>query len=144
MSGTPGSDPGDKGGIGHPSGAQDPAGEGVAAGGTNLTPTERSQMLRRHMANPDDPPVPPRREGPQGVVLGPEYSMAPGRMAIVQGQVYLVGVILVAQLWLITTALWELLSGRPQAIWGLVVASGVGFLIALVVALWPRRRTRGV
>jgi hypothetical protein len=143
MSGASGS-ASDEGVVSRAPDASGPAGEDVVAGGTHLTPAERSRMLRRHTANPDDPPVPPRREGPQGVVLGPEYSMAPGRMAIVQGQVYLVGVILVAQLWLITTALWELLSGRPQTIWGLTVASGIGFLIALVVALWPRRRTKGI
>jgi hypothetical protein len=62
-------------------------------------------------------------------------------MAIVQGQVYIVGVILVLQLWLITTALFELLSGRTQSLWALTITSGLGFIIALIVALWPRRRT---
>jgi hypothetical protein len=143
MSGTAG-DPNDAFVVSRAPGEPEPGGDGAVAGGTHLTPTERSHMQRRRTANPDDPPVPPRREGPQGVVLGPEYSMLPGRMAIVQGQAYLVGLILVVQLWLVTTALWELLSGRPQSVWGLVIASGIGFLIALVVAAWPSRRTRGV
>lgn len=143
MSGTS-SDPDERFVVSRTSGEPDSAGVGAAVGGTHLTPTERSHIQRRRTANPDDPPVPPRREGPQGVVLGPEYSMLPGRMAIVQGQAYLVGLILVVQLWLVTTALWLLLSGRPQAVWGLAIASGIGFLIALVVAVWPSRRTRGV
>ncbi len=99
---------------------------------------------QRHMANPDDPPVhrPPR--GPRGPLPGPRELGAPGRIAIVQGQVFIVGAILVAQLWLITDALFSLLSGHPQDLGWLTLASGAGFVIALVVWLWPRRRVRGV
>ncbi len=99
---------------------------------------------QRHMANPDDPPVhrPPR--GPRGPLPGPRELGAPGRIAIVQGQVFIVGAILVAQLWLITDALFSLLSGHPQDLGWLTLASGAGFVIALVVWLWPRRRVRGL
>jgi hypothetical protein len=113
------------------------------AGGTRITPRERERMRRRHVANPDDPPVPPSlRDQPAWPPAPDSYFL--GRMAIVQGQVYIVGVILIVQLWLITLALWEMLSGRPQAVWGIAIASGIGFLLALVVALWPRRRSRGL
>ena len=95
-------------------------------------------------ANPDDPTVqrPPR--GPHGPLPGPHSAGVPGRIAIVQTQVFLVAVLLIAQLWIITTALFELLSGRPRDIWGLALASGVGFLLALFIALWPLRRVRGL
>ena len=72
---------------------------------------------------------------------GPDFTGAPGRVAIVQGQVYLVGVILVTQLVLCTLALYELLSGRAGTLWWIAGLSLAGFLIALLVALWPRRRT---
>lgn len=96
----------------------------------------------RHVANPDDPAVPAPLGSRRARVPAPD-SYFLGRMAIVQGQVYIVGVILVVQLWLITAALFELLSGRPQSLWGLTIASGIGCIIAVVVALWPRRRARG-
>jgi hypothetical protein len=67
----------------------------------------------------------------------------PGRIAIVQGQIYIVGVIVVVQLFLITTALYELLSGRPGTLWGIAGASFLGFVVALIVTLWPRRRVQG-
>jgi hypothetical protein len=57
--------------------------------------------------------------------------------------VYLVGVILVAQLFLVTTALFELLSGRTDKLWWIALASLVGFAVTLLVALWPRRRVSG-
>jgi hypothetical protein len=63
-------------------------------------------------------------------------------MAIVQGQVLILAVIVVAQLWLITTALFKLLSGQPAGLGWLTLASGVGFAIGLLVTLWPRRRIR--
>ena len=99
---------------------------------------------QRHVANPDDPPVhrPPR--GPRGPLPGPRELGAPGRIAIVQGQVFIVGAILVAQLWLITDALFSLLSGHPQDLGWLTLASGAGFVIALVAWLWPRRRVKGL
>jgi hypothetical protein len=114
----------------------------VLAGGTRMDPAQRRWMLKHHVANPGDPPVPRLPPGARPVPGLSDLS-APGRVAIVQGQVFLVGVILVAQLWLITTALYELLSGRPQDLWGITIASGIGFLTALVVVLWPRRRVRG-
>lgn len=109
---------------------------------TGMRLTHRTPQ--RPVANPDDPPVqrPPR--GPHGPLPGPRELGSPGRVAIVQGQVFLVGVILVVQLWLITDALFSLLSGHPQDLGWLTLASGAGFVIALIVWLWPRRRTRGL
>lgn len=95
-------------------------------------------------ANPDDPVVQRPPQGRHGPLPGPRYAGAPGRTAIVRAQVFLVAVIVIAQLWLVTTALFELLSGRPQALWGLTIASGIGFLLALFVALWPLRRVKGL
>ena len=57
-----------------------------------------------------------------------------------QAQVYLLAVILVLQLWLVTDALYELLSGRTARLGWLVLVSGIGFALALIVAFWPRRR----
>jgi hypothetical protein len=111
------------------------------AGGTWVGPDAPHVMRRRRVANPDDPPVAPPLDDVRERPASPD-SYFLGRMAIVQSQVYIVGVILVLQLWLITTALYELLSGRPQSLWGLTIASGVGFVVALVVALWARRRGR--
>jgi hypothetical protein len=99
---------------------------------------------QQRKANPDDPPVQRPRRGPHGPLPGPRELGAPGRVAIVQGQVFIVGAILVAQLWLITDALYSLLSGHPQDLGWLALVSGVGFVIALVVWLWPRRRTQGL
>ncbi|GEM_PF-723403 len=102
------------------------------------------QAAQHRVANPDDPPVhrPPR--GPHGPLPGPREPGSPGRIAIVQGQVFIVGAILIAQLWLVTDALFSLLSGQPQDLGWLALASGAGFVIALVVWLWPRRRTIGL
>jgi hypothetical protein len=96
----------------------------------------------RHVANPDDPlvPQPPNARGP---LSWADEAGLPGRIAIVQGQIYIVGVIVVTQLFLITTALYELLSGRPEKLWWIAGASILGFVVALVVALWPRRRVAG-
>jgi hypothetical protein len=99
---------------------------------------------QQQAANPDDPPVHRPLRGPHGPLPGPRELGSPGRIAIVQGQVFLVGTILVAQLWLVTDALYSLLSGRPQNLGWLALASGTGFVIALVVWLWPRRRTQGL
>jgi hypothetical protein len=46
----------------------------------------------------------------------------------------------VVQLWLITDALYELLSGRVSALGWLTLVSFFGFALALIVTLWPRRR----
>lgn len=91
-------------------------------------------------ANPDDPPVrrPPR--GPEGPEPAPYYVGLEGRIAIVQGQVFILAVIVVTQLWLITDTLYELLSGRSLRLGYLALASFLCFVVALIVALWPRRR----
>ena len=91
-------------------------------------------------ANPDDPPVrrPPR--GPRGPRPGPHFLGLEGRIAIVQAQVFLLVIILVVQLWIVTDALYELLSGRTTSLGWLALASGIGFVVALIVTLWPRRR----
>ncbi len=97
----------------------------------------------RHVANPDDPVVkrPPR--GPHGVMPGPNYLGLQGRIAIVQGQVFLVAIVVVVQLWLVTDALFELLSGRTERLVWLALASVLGFIIAMILSLWPRRRIEG-
>ncbi|HZS75980.1 MAG TPA: hypothetical protein VFA41_05150 [Ktedonobacteraceae bacterium] len=92
------------------------------------------------VANPDDPPVQRPPLGPHGPMPGPNYYGLPGRTAIVQGQVFLLAVIVIIQLWLITDALYELLSGRIDKLWWLTLISGIGFVIGLIVAIWPRRR----
>ena len=94
-------------------------------------------------ANPEDPVTRRPPVGKRGPMPGPDDMGAPGRAAIVQGQVYLVAVIVLVQLWLITTALLELLSGRPHDLDVLAGLSGVGLLVALVVWQWPRRRVLG-
>jgi hypothetical protein len=53
---------------------------------------------------------------------------------------FLVAVILIAQLWLVTDALYELLSGKTNNLGWLALASLIGFIIALIVTLWPQRR----
>jgi hypothetical protein len=102
------------------------------------------RIERQRAANPDDPPVRRPPSGPRGPLPGPRELGTPGRVAIVQGQVFVVGVILIAQLWLVTDALFQLLSGHAQALGWLTLASGAGFVIALVVWLWPRLRTKGL
>ena len=105
---------------------------------------EASRQRWQPIANPDDPLVhrPPR--GPRGPLAGPLDPSAPGRIAIVQAQVFVLAVIVIAQLWLVTTALWEWLSGRPQALGWLALASAAGFIMGLVVWWWPRRRVEGM
>ena len=92
------------------------------------------------VANPDDPPVKRLPMGSSGPWPTPFYFGLPGRTAIVQGQVFIVAVILIVQLWLITDALYELLSGQPGFLGWLALTSGIGFVLALIVAFWPRRR----
>ena len=94
-------------------------------------------------ANPDDPPVHRPPQGPKGPLPGPNYTGSSGRIAIVQGQIFLVAVILIAQLWLVTDALYNLLSGQPGVLGWLALASGLGFVLALIITLWPRRRIEG-
>jgi hypothetical protein len=96
--------------------------------------------MGRRKANPDDPPVQPTPRGPRGLMPGPNFLGLEGRIAIVQAQVFLLAVILVAQLWLITDALYELLSGRTASLGWLALASGIGFALALMITIWPRRR----
>jgi hypothetical protein len=94
-------------------------------------------------ANPDDPAVVRPPQGPEGPRPGPHFLGLEGRIAIVQGQVFLLAVILIAQIWLITDALYELFSGRPERLGWLALASGLGFAIALLVFFWPQRRIKG-
>lgn len=94
----------------------------------------------RRRANPDDPPVKPPQRGPHGLMPGPNFLGLEGRIAIVQGQVFLLAVILIAQLAIITDALYELLSGRTGLLGWLALASGIGFALALAIVFWPRRR----
>jgi hypothetical protein len=94
----------------------------------------------RRRANPDDPPVKPPPRGPHGLMPGPNSLGLEGRIAIVQGQVFLLAVILIAQLAIITDALYELLSGRTGLLGWLALASGIGFALALAIVFWPRRR----
>jgi hypothetical protein len=95
------------------------------------------------MANPDDPVTPRPVSGARAPYPGSDHRGVLGLVAIVQGQVYLVGAIVIAQLFLITTALHELLSGHTTVLWWIALASLVGFLLALLIALWPRHRIRG-
>lgn len=96
----------------------------------------------RRKANPDDPPVQRPPEGRNGPWPAPNFLGIEGRIAIVQGQVFILAMLLVAQLWLITDALYEFLSGRLTNLPWLAVASGGCFVIALVVTVWPRRRIK--
>lgn len=102
--------------------------------------TAHQQAQKFPVANPDDPPVQRPPQGPNGPLPGPNYVGLPGRTAIVQGQVFIVAVIVIAQLWLITDALYELLSGRSSNLGWLALVSGLGFVLALIVTFWPRRR----
>lgn len=91
-------------------------------------------------ANPDDPPTQRPPQGPHGPLPGPHFRGLEGRIAIVQGQVFLLAVIMVAQLWLVTAALYELLSERIVDLGWLALASGIGFALALLITFWPRKR----
>lgn len=103
------------------------------------------QVARRlPRANPDDPPVQRPPQGPNGPWPGPNYLGLPGRTAIVQGQVFLVAMILIAQLFIVTEALYELLSGRSDSLLWLALVSLLGFVLALIISLWPRRRIEGL
>jgi hypothetical protein len=97
----------------------------------------------RRVANPGDPPTRRPRYGPYGPQPAPINSGAPGRMAIVQGQVAIVGIIVAAQLLVVTIALLELLQDITDRLWWLAGISLVGFILALVITLWPRSRVKG-
>jgi len=71
---------------------------------------------------------------------GPNYRGSSGRIAIVQGQIFIVAVILAAQLWLVTVALFDLLSGQASILAWLSLVSFVGFILAVIIYFWPRRR----
>ena len=71
---------------------------------------------------------------------GPNYRGSSGRIAIVQGQIFIVAVILIVQLWLVTVALFDLLSGQASILAWLALFSFVGFIVALIIYFWPRRR----
>ena len=122
----------------HEKGLESEARRGDGAAGS--TRSSRPRPQKPHVANPDDPPVQRPPQGPKGPQPGPNYLGLPGRIAIVQGQIFIVAVILIAQLGLITDALNELLSGRTSNLGWLTLASGLGFALALIVAFWPRRR----
>lgn len=110
---------------------------------SHVADDEQMQMRRQHLANPDDAPGFTTPGEKARSLRGPDFSGAPGYVAIVQGQVYLVAIILIAQLFLITTGLFELLSGRTSILWWIAGASLFAFLLALLVTLWPRRRIVG-
>ncbi len=71
---------------------------------------------------------------------GPNYLGLPGRTAIVQGQLFLVALILIVQLWLVTDALLELLLGRTSNLIPLALVSLLGFVLALIISFRPRQR----
>ncbi|MGZ3582337.1 MAG: hypothetical protein ACXVCO_07940 [Ktedonobacterales bacterium] len=104
-------------------------------------PTPRISATHAYpKANPDDPPVRPAPRGPEGPRPEPYSAGLLGRRAIVEGQVFVVAFLFIAQLWLVTESLYELLSGRSDTLWWLALTSFIGFLIALIVWRWPRRR----
>lgn len=100
----------------------------------------RNAEASQRKANPDDPHVQQPPRGSCGPVPGPNYLGFEGRIAILQTQVFLLALIMIAQLWLITNALNELLSGRTTILGWLVLASGLGFALALLITIRPRRR----
>ncbi|HLZ25454.1 MAG TPA: hypothetical protein VKQ30_25305 [Ktedonobacterales bacterium] len=118
-------------------------GGAVLEGGTLMGPVARRRMIRRQVANPDDPIVRRPRYGKYGPEVGPDFRGSLGRVAVVQGQIFLVGSIVILQLFLITTALFELLSGETNLLWWICGASLVSFLVVLIVALWPRSHVKG-
>ena len=104
---------------------------------------EQVLMRRQHLANPDDAPGYITPDEHASHLRGPDFTGSPGFVAIVQGQVYLVAAILIIQLFLITTGLFELLSGRTNTLWWIAGASLIAFLLTLLITLWPRRRLVG-
>lgn len=102
-----------------------------------------NSVPRVRKANPEDPPVQRPPIGPRGPMPGPNFLGLEGRIAIVQAQVFLLAMIVIAQLWLVTDALYELLSGRTVNLGWLTLASGGIFALALLITFWPRRRIEG-
>ena len=108
---------------------------------TDEVPLRSSDRVPRYpMANPDDPLVHHLPQGPHGPRPEPYSPSLPGRGAVVEGQVFVVAFIFIAQLWLVTEALYELLSGQTHALKWIALASLIGFVIALVVWRWPQYR----
>jgi len=107
-------------------------------------PAALQAVRRLPRANPDDLAVQRPPQGPNGPWPGPNYLGLPGRIAIVQGQVFLVAMILIAQLFIVTEALYELLSGRSGSLLWLALVSLLGFVLALIISFWPRRRIEGL
>lgn len=104
--------------------------------------TPREQRTSGRQANPDDPVVQRPPHGPRGPMPGPHVLGLEGRIAIVQAQVFLLAAILIVQLWLITDALYELLSGRTAHLVWLALGSFIGFILAWVLTFWPRQRIK--
>ncbi|HKD75867.1 MAG TPA: hypothetical protein VKB76_10240 [Ktedonobacterales bacterium] len=100
----------------------------------------RLQGKGRFVANPDDPPVHRPPQGTRGPLPEPYFLGQQGRAAIVQGQMIAIAFIVIAQLWIVTDALFESLSGRTGRLWWLALASLIGFVAAIVVWRWPRNR----
>ena len=117
-----------------------PRGQGSGDGTTDAARFNHLPEQRRHVANPDDPPVHRPPQGREGPRPGPNFLGLEGRIAVVQGQVLIVAVIMIAQLWLITDALFQLLSGRSSNLGWLALVSGLGFVLALIVTVLPGRR----
>ncbi len=106
-----------------------------------MSMSKRQDGVRK--ANPDDPSVQRPPQSSRGPMPGPHFLGLEGRIAIVQGQVFLLAVIMIAQLWLITDALQSLLAGHTASLGWLALVSGIGFALALIITLWPRRRIEG-
>ena len=76
------------------------------------------------------------RSGPVGPGLPgrvPADPGHPGRVAAVQAQVILAAMVVIGQLWLVTEALDQLLSGRAAQVWPLAAASTLALGFVLVV-----------
>lgn len=86
----------------------------------------------RRKGNPDDPPV--RVGSPT-----PGDGSSPGHTAVVDVQIYIASIMLIAQLWLVTDTLREWLSGHREHLWLLAACSGVAFAVVWAVKRWPGR-----
>jgi hypothetical protein len=80
-------------------------------------------------------PLPPAAGG-----AAPADPGHPGRVAAVQAQVILAAMVVIGQLWLVTEALDQLLSGRGSQVWPLAAVS----TLALGAVLLVMRAYRGV
>jgi hypothetical protein len=77
-----------------------------------MSASRETEQMSQRRANPDDPQVRRASQGPHGPLPVPYSQGLLGRAAIVQGQLCIVAVVVVVQIWLIPDALYELLSGR--------------------------------